>query len=702
MNSTNLAKGGERKYPALLLFLLLFTIAGVLGAFFNPKSEYSLGNDRARFATAESLVERGTLAIDDSPGLKTIDKVYIDGHFYGCQTPLMPIIMAVFYFPLFKLGLDFAANDRLLVWMLTLIFSGASAAGTAVLLGKLHFLKRGDYGRSIKFALLFFFGTLYLPFSVALSSHTFSGFLIFLSYFLIILGFRSAAASFISGLSVSIAAVTDPPAGIAFAVVFFIYQFTIYGNFFHSLWYIIGCLPPVIIHSVVNISISGSILPFGINPEYFIYPGAVFDKSNLSGVVVNSSFREIAVYGFNCLFGPRGLFVYTPILIFAVIGGVSAFRSRNERETLIRGSLSRTLSQLSMKIIGSRTCVPVIFRVKVILTFIPILIILSFYVWRTQNYGGDSYGIRFLLALVPILFAMLIYFEEKLRQKIVRWLYRFAIGWSCVFAAVGIIRPFSITDLGWNSFAVNLFHFQTRNYPQFSDWTWKVLAKLSGDNPKVVNYIGYWLIMQRQYEAAEEALQKSLNEGDETSSCYWLGYLNVIQGDYKDALAYLKTALTKEVSYQTLNQLGRTFAYLGMPDSSNYYLHRYIAAGDSIKASLPDVLVQFEDTYYGNYEKDNALVCIAENYMVESKLDSAEWALSIISPKALEIREVLLVMARCYALKGDKEGTNRYLRQALMKVPLPKRRDFFNRLFEDPVLLNPAKQLYEESKGAER
>ena len=671
MNSTNLTKGSERKYPALLLFLLLFTIAGVLGAFFNPSTEYSLGNDRARFATAESLVERGTLAIDDSPGLKTIDKVYIDGHFYGCQTPLMPIIMAVFYFPLFKLGLDFAANDRLLVWMLTLIFSGASAAGTAVLLGKLHFLKRGDYGRSIKFALLFFFGTLYLPFSVALNSHTFSGFLIFLSYFLIILGFRSAAASFIAGLSVSIAAVTDPPAGIAFAVYFFIYHFTIHRNISHSLLYVIGCLPPVIIHSVVNISISGSILPFGINPEYFIYPGAVFDKSNLSGVVVNSSFREIAVYGFNCLFGPRGLFVYTPILIFAVIGGVSAFRSRNERE-------------------------------KVILTFIPILFSLSFYVWRTQNYGGDSYGIRFLLALVPILFAMLIYFEEKLRRKIVRWLYRFAIGWSCVFAAVGIIRPFSVTDLGWNSFAVNLFHFQTRNYPQFSDWTWKVLAKLSGDNPKVVNYIGYWLIMQRQYEAAEEALQKSLNEGDETSSCYWLGYLNNIQGDYKDALVYLRTALTKEVSYQTLNQLGRTFAYLGIPDSSNYYLHRYIAAGDSIKASLPDVLVQFEDTYYGDYERDNALVCIAKNYMVESKLDSAEWALSIISPKALEIREVLLMMARCCALKGDKEGTNRYLHQALMKVPLPKRRDFFNLLFEDPVLLNPAQQLYEESKGTER
>ena len=671
INSTNPSWGEGKKYPAFLLFILLFSIAGILGAFFNPKSEYSIGYDRARFATAESLVERGTFAIDDSPGLKTVDKVYINGHFYGCQTPLMPMIIAVFYFPLFKLGLNFIANDKFLIWLLTIIFSGGSAAGTAVLLGKLHFLRRGDYFRSLKFALLFFFGTLYLSFSVILNSHTFSGFLIILSYYLIGYKYKSSAASFIAGLSVSIAAVTDPPAGIAFAIGFFIYRFAVYRNISHSLWYIIGCLPPAIIHSVINISISGSILPTNINPENFIYPGAVFDESNLSGVVVNSTFREIAVYGFNCLFGPRGLFVYTPLLIFAVYGGIIAFRSQKHRK-------------------------------KAILIFIPILFILSFYVWRTQNYGGDSYGIRFFLSLVPMLFILLISFEDKLRKKIVRWIYHLAIGWSCLFAGVGVIRPISDADLGWNSFAVNLFELQILKFPQYSKWSWRVLAKLSGDNPKVMSYIGYRLVLKGQHEAAEEALTESIRIGDEDSPYYWLGCLNVGSGDYEEALNNLRTALAKQVSYQTMFLLGRTFAYLGMPDSSNYYLQRYITAGDSIKASMPEVLAHFKDIYYSDYERDDALVYLAKNYLAESKLDSAELFLNDVSPQALKFRKTLLLLAQYHSLKGDEEQARGYLRQALRKVPLHKRQDFFDYLFEDPILSNYTKQLYEELKGIER
>src|SRR5262245_13046620 len=49
-------------------------------------------NDRSRWCTVWSLVERGTYRIDEirqKPGWDTIDLVYDDGHFYSTKPPIL-------------------------------------------------------------------------------------------------------------------------------------------------------------------------------------------------------------------------------------------------------------------------------------------------------------------------------------------------------------------------------------------------------------------------------------------------------------------------------------------------------------------------------------------------------------------------------------------------------------------------------------
>src|SRR4030095_5105204 len=56
-------------------------------------------NDISRVEAIESLVERGTWAIDDSPWRdRTADKILLDGKFYSDKMPLLSWVTAGAYF----------------------------------------------------------------------------------------------------------------------------------------------------------------------------------------------------------------------------------------------------------------------------------------------------------------------------------------------------------------------------------------------------------------------------------------------------------------------------------------------------------------------------------------------------------------------------------------------------------------------------
>ena len=75
------ARSGRRLSPAVRLGLLYWSVAVVLAL--SPRLS---GNVWSRYLTIESLVERGTLAVDGSPLLApsgTPDVVMFDGRLYS-------------------------------------------------------------------------------------------------------------------------------------------------------------------------------------------------------------------------------------------------------------------------------------------------------------------------------------------------------------------------------------------------------------------------------------------------------------------------------------------------------------------------------------------------------------------------------------------------------------------------------------------
>src|SRR5437868_2412568 len=118
-----MARVADHPIAAWLLGLAAFGIAAI-----GARPYAGSWNDGSRLATVESLLDRGTLAIDDSifckppqhlveagrppydpthPGLNivgTYDKLFVRSHFYSDKPAVVSILMAAMYRPLQWLG----------------------------------------------------------------------------------------------------------------------------------------------------------------------------------------------------------------------------------------------------------------------------------------------------------------------------------------------------------------------------------------------------------------------------------------------------------------------------------------------------------------------------------------------------------------------------------------------------------------------
>ena len=78
--------------------ILIVVIATLLHAVFLSKAKpLQSANDRSRWCTVWSLVERGTFQIDEirqRPGWDTIDLIHLDHHFYSTKPPLLTCVVA--------------------------------------------------------------------------------------------------------------------------------------------------------------------------------------------------------------------------------------------------------------------------------------------------------------------------------------------------------------------------------------------------------------------------------------------------------------------------------------------------------------------------------------------------------------------------------------------------------------------------------
>lgn len=374
-----------------MIYGLLITISMtvLLTSLFESKQLQS-GNDRSRWCTVWSLVERGTYQIDEiteKKGWGTIDKVMHEEHLYSSKPALLPTLLAGVYWGVKNLfGLDLLSQTEQTVRAI-LFFVNVVPYLVAMILWA-RFLERYSRRFSTRLFLLTVMGlgTLLLPFSTVLNNHTVAAFSFFFSlYALVRILDQSDTPAWYFGIVGFFAAFTctnELPAAIYGLASFFVLLKHDFKNM--ARYYVPAAVVPLAAFFITTYLSTGGFKPFymyyGTEKYLFVKDGIPSYWFNPGGI--DQSLDTPLQYLFHCLLGHHGLFSLTPVFLVSVYGWFLCGLPQVETD-----------SQLSKGL-----------RVAALLGALFSIILMMFYLSRTANYnyGGLTAGLRWTFWVIPV------------------------------------------------------------------------------------------------------------------------------------------------------------------------------------------------------------------------------------------------------------------------------------------------------------
>jgi hypothetical protein len=279
-------------------------------------------NDHSRLATVESLVERHTFQIDDST-FATGDKVFINGHFYSDKPPLLTILLAGAYSMIRAVGVTFAHHRAVVIYLLTLLASTLPFLMCFLFLGK-QLIGEGTLSseRALFLVGALAIGTAMFPYATTLNNHIVGGVLAGGISWRLWWGPvpNNRALCFFGALSGF--AITFE-LGTLFIFLSFVLHLLLFFRFQQlepPISFVAGAMLPVVIHWLINRTITGDIWPGSMHPEFFNYPGSPFNQQNLtSASLAVSSIDDWFEYLTALLIGRRGFLSLSPLIIIGLI-----------------------------------------------------------------------------------------------------------------------------------------------------------------------------------------------------------------------------------------------------------------------------------------------------------------------------------------------------------------------------------------------
>jgi hypothetical protein len=359
-------------------------------------------NDRSRWCTVWSLVERGTFQIDEIrqvPGWDSIDIIYDDGHFYSTKPPLLTIIVAGVTWCVQKAtGWSLLDNVHSVTTVVLFIVNIVPFAISLVLLSRL--LQRVARTMWCRLFVLSAagFGTLATPFLMTLNNHTVAVAGVIFSLYALerILSAEtpSGCAFALCGAAAGWVCANELPAA-AFGLATFVLALR-RSTRQTICWYAPAALIPIGAFLATNVIATGSWKPtyasFG-SPKYnFVIDGVPSYWMDPDGV--DRNLDSPAVYLLHCTIGHHGIFSLTPIYLLMLASWFSSGAIQN-------------------------TALRMIVRLGAFLT----VLVVGFYLTRfdNYNYGGVSCGLRWALWLIPFwLLSVVPIIDTVFRFKILR------------------------------------------------------------------------------------------------------------------------------------------------------------------------------------------------------------------------------------------------------------------------------------------
>jgi hypothetical protein len=406
----------RRTHPFVLAALAL--VALFLGL--ATHRSYGGWNDTSRLGMVEAIVEHGRLWVDKTEmGKKSGDVCMIDGHYYSDKPPAVALLAVPVYAAEVALGLTFTRDLPRAYYWTTLLTIGLTTLLGLVFLER--FLRRfvPDPTWRTLTILGLGLGSLNTAYSVTFSNHPPSATALLVGLLLVWWWRRydgGLVRLALGGFTIGVAATADH--GAAFYLPFV----GLYVSWPLSRRAIVGAVVvtiaaalPLAAYAAYAYALTGSPMPLPLQPRLFEYPGSYWAKA--SGHLPGSSFahasaQSLLAYVWLCLFGARGLFSHTPILLFVVVAMVYLAFVRDYPR-----------------------------RAEIALVLLPTALLMAYYFATSDNPGGNSYGVRWYCLFIPLLFVFLADAYATLRGRVLRAGFWVAYALSFPLALIGSLAP---------------------------------------------------------------------------------------------------------------------------------------------------------------------------------------------------------------------------------------------------------------------
>lgn len=367
-------------------------------------------NPASRYATMESLVERGTWSIDGS-SLRTVDKVEIDGKMYSSKPPLMVALLTPAYVAVrLAQGFGFSENPYQTVRAMRLFV--AVAPWLVAMFLWLGLVRRLSDDPLIQLwaSIAMIAGGLSTAYASHLDNHSIAMAALFAGCALLAPVLRGQIApvrAFAGGLAWGFATTCDLGAIPAVGLVGLAILWLLRANRGAAAALLAGLLIAPIAQTALLLAMTGDPRPFYVRDGLYDYAGSYWRNP----IEFDALDEPWPVYAFHALVGHHGLFSATPWFLL----GIPWFLQREDSDA----------AEIIRKAAVGAT-----------------LFVLAYYVFRTSNYGGRCVGMRWFMVLHPIFAIAAVRTVVRLnlveRRPI---LLGILTGWSAMNALLGAINP---------------------------------------------------------------------------------------------------------------------------------------------------------------------------------------------------------------------------------------------------------------------
>jgi len=297
-------------------------------------------SESARLATVQAIVERHTLAIDDSQfHVPRTHLIMVGKDRYANQPATMAMLLSAAYWTMTRFGLTFDNHGPTVMYLLTLLgvtVPVAAAAGLIYRMGRLFELARP---RRAALGIICVFATGLISYATVLNAHAPAAVLVLCATACLIHVARSSFPRqtspwlMLAGFCAALAAAVDTPA-VVFLVLFVPVVIALRWPFRLRVaglaLYVIGLSAPLAMHSALTVPVTGDLLPPCLHPELSAVvsvvkpaPAAmpvIDEEPDDFSVSIWQSIGEKIGRCLQALIGQHGLLSHFPILLLGVIG----------------------------------------------------------------------------------------------------------------------------------------------------------------------------------------------------------------------------------------------------------------------------------------------------------------------------------------------------------------------------------------------